>query len=839
MHLTMTKNILLRFLSLSLCLAPFAPLSAAEPEPKLPPAAAQTVDFQKDIAPILRGSCIKCHSGEEAKGKLRMETRELLMKGGESGAVVVNGKSGESELIRLVVGLEKERVMPAQGPRLKEEQIGLLRGWIDQGLKWDAGFRFKPVQQMPLAPRKVNLPQFAAGQAPPNPIDLLLRDYFGENKVELKEFASDRVFARRVYLDLVGKLPPPEFLEQFAAVGNDPLKRQKLVRQLLDDKKAYAEHWLTFWNDQLRNAYRGTGFIDGGRKPITDWLYKSLYENKPYDQFVHELISPVPGSEGFTGGITWRGVVNASQRREMQAAQNIGQVFLGTNLKCASCHDSFVNHWKLTDSYGLAAVFADGPLEMHRCDKPTGEMAKVAFIYPQLGSIDAAAPKAERMKQLADLMTGPKNGRLARVIVNRLWAQLMGQGLVEPLDDLDQPAWNQDLLDWLAVDLAEHQYDLKHTLELICTSDVYSRPSVGAPKADESEIVFRGPIVKRMSAEQFVDAVSILTGTPPGQPAVNPPAVEKGAAAEVKLAGKWIWNDANAAKAASGGRVFFRRTFELTELPARALAVITCDNEFMLFVNGRKAVEGKEWSSPTSLNLAPYLQKGMNVIAVEATNWPDAETKRGLENKSPNPAGLAFSLAYQMEKGGPWAALETDETWLAHDKYLVGWGKNDFEPQGWQHAKELGGYDIGPWNIGGKFQSALSTASSTIPGGHVRASLVNDDPLTRALGRPNREQVVTRRDSLATTLQALELTNGSTLDAMLKKGADRLLKIHDETPTPPQQLVQSIYATALSREPTAAELATARELLGEKPTKESVEDLLWIVAMLPEFQLVH
>ncbi|MFN0017140.1 MAG: DUF1549 domain-containing protein [Pirellulaceae bacterium] len=838
----MTTNNLFAILSVTFCFTLLAPLSAKEPEPKLPPAAAQTVDFHRDIAPILRGSCLKCHSGEQAKGKLRMETRELMMKGGESGAVVVSGKSGESELIRLVAGLEKERVMPAQGPRLKEEQIGLLRAWIDQGLKWDAGFRFKSVQQMPLEPRKVTLPSFAKGLLPTNPIDLLLRDYIQQNKVEFKEFASDGVFARRVYLDLVGQLPPTEVVEHFTTVKDDPLKRHKLVRQLLDNKKAYAEHWLTFWNDQLRNAYRGTGFIDGGRKPITDWLYKSLYDNKPYDQFVHELISPVPGSEGFTGGITWRGVVNASQRREMQAAQNIGQVFLGTNLKCASCHDSFVNHWKLTDSYGLAAIFADGPLEMHRCDKRTGEMAKVAFIYPQLGSIDAAAPKAERMKQLADLMTGPKNGRLARVIVNRLWAQLMGQGLVEPLDDLDQPAWNQDLLDWLAADLVEHKYDLKHTLELICTSDAYSRPTVGAPKIDESEFVFRGPIVKRMSAEQFVDAVSVLTGTPPGQPAVTLPPVEKGATAEVKLAGKWIWNDANAAKAASGGRVFFRKSFELTELPTRALAVMTCDNEFMLFVNGRKVVEGKEWSSPTAQSLQPYLQKGMNVIAIEATNWPDVENKKGLENKSPNPAGLAFSLAYQLDKSSPWGVLETDETWLAHGKYLVGWGKNDFEPQGWQHAKELGGYEIGPWNIAAKFQSALTTASSTIPGGHVRASLVNDDPLTRALGRPNREQVVTRRDSLATTLQALELTNGTTLDALLKRGAEKWLKAVSDVEGkthPPTCITRGIYTTALSREPTAAELAASRELLGDKPTKESVEDLLWIVAMLPEFQLVH
>src|SRR5205823_6849455 len=101
-----------------------------------------------------------------------------------SGAVVVFGKSGQSQLVRLVAGLEKERVMPAQGPRLKAEQIGLLRAWIDQGLKWDAGFRFNSVQQMPLEPRMVTLPKAVARSAWANPVDLLLQDYFQRHKIE-------------------------------------------------------------------------------------------------------------------------------------------------------------------------------------------------------------------------------------------------------------------------------------------------------------------------------------------------------------------------------------------------------------------------------------------------------------------------------------------------------------------------------------------------------------------------------------------------------------------------------------------------------------------------------
>ena len=115
----------------------------------------------------------------------------------------------------------------------------------------------------------------------------------------------------------------------------------------MDDKSRYADHWLSFWNDLLRNDYEGTGYIDGGRQQITPWLYDALLTNKPLGQFVRDLIEPAAGAEGFVKGIVWRGSVNASQRPPIQAAQNLAQVFLGINLKCASCHDSFVSQWKL------------------------------------------------------------------------------------------------------------------------------------------------------------------------------------------------------------------------------------------------------------------------------------------------------------------------------------------------------------------------------------------------------------------------------------------------------------------------------------------------------------
>ena len=132
---------------------------------------------------------------------------------------------------------------------------------------------------------------------------------------------------------MIGQLPAPSETEAFLKDG-DPKKKEKLARFLLADKRAYADHWLSFWNDLLRNDYAGTGFIDGGRKQISAWLYRSLVDNKPYDVFARELIAPSPDSEGFIKGIQWRGNVNASQVTELQFAQNVGQVFFGINLKC-------------------------------------------------------------------------------------------------------------------------------------------------------------------------------------------------------------------------------------------------------------------------------------------------------------------------------------------------------------------------------------------------------------------------------------------------------------------------------------------------------------------------
>lgn len=475
----------------------------------LPPPAGRTVDFKRDIKPILETSCLKCHGRGRDKGGFLIDTRDTLLKGGDSGPAAVAGHSQESLLIELVAGVNPDSVMPRKGSRLTGEQVGLLRAWIDQGLTWDPQITFGRPAPLNLLP-PADLPALSSTENV-NLVDQTLADYFKSIRFQPPAVVSDRIFARRIYLDLVGLLPTAAELQAFE---KDPArdKRQKLAHQLLERNEAYAAHWLSFWNDLLRNDYRGTGYIDGGRKQITSWLYSALVNNLPYDQFVSQLIDPAPGAEGFTRGIIWRGVVNSSQSQPLQAAQNISQVFMGVNLKCASCHDSFINDWRLSDAYGLAAIYSDNPLELVHCDRPTGKMANARFIYPELGEIDGAQEKSARLKRLAEIVAGPKNGRLSRTVVNRLWARFFGRALVEPVDDMDQPAWHQPLLDGLAADLVAHHYDLKQTMERIVTSRAYQYPAIDQGEAAGKNFVFHGPSLRRLSAEQFRDAVGQLTG---------------------------------------------------------------------------------------------------------------------------------------------------------------------------------------------------------------------------------------------------------------------------------------------------------------------------------------
>jgi hypothetical protein len=473
-------------------------------------------DFVHEVAPILRKHCSECHTDTKKKAGLSMNDEASFREGSENGPIIDAAHPEKSLILELISSDDEDLRMPPKGKGLSDPQVEIIKAWVLSGAKWEPGFAFKkPAYEPPLRPRNPELPAARDGRA--NPIDRIIDHYLAEKKQPRPAPLDDTAFLRRVHLDLVGLLPSVEAMRTFTA-DRAPDKRARLVDTLLADKTAYAEHWLTFWNDLLRNDYAGTGYIDGGRKQISGWLYQAIYDNMPYDEFVRQLVAPNPENEGFANGIKWRGSVSAAQITPMQYAQSVGQTFLGINLKCASCHDSFVDRWKLSEAYGLAAIYADEPLEMFRCDKPTGKTAVPGWLFPELGTVDASLPKAGRLKQLAALITHPENGRTPRAITNRLWQRLMGRGIVHPVDAMQSPPWNEDLLDYLGVHLAGNQQDLKKTLRLICLSAAYQSKSESFEEIPrESNYVYQGPRPKRLTAEEFTDAIWQICGTAPGK----------------------------------------------------------------------------------------------------------------------------------------------------------------------------------------------------------------------------------------------------------------------------------------------------------------------------------
>ena len=789
------------------------------------------IDFAHQIVPVLRKHCAECHAGDNRKGSFSINTRAELLKGSEDGQVLEVGKSESSRLIELVLSGVGDQRMPPEGPRLQKGEVDLLKRWIDSGVAWDDGFAFKvPAYEPPLKPRTPELPAARNGRT--HPIDRIIDNYLIASETPTPGSISDATFARRVSLDLIGLLPEPSKLSSFFT-KDDSNRRATLIDRLLADDEVYAEHWLTFWNDILRNDYGGTGFITGGRKQISGWLYDSLLTNKPYDRFVRELIAPpTDESRGFIEGIKWRGEVSAGQTVEIQFAQSVAQSLLGINLKCASCHDSFVDRWKLDEAYGLAAIFSTRDIEIHRCDKATGRTAKAKWLFPEIGDVDATAKPDERLRQLAALMTHPENGRFTRTIVNRLWQRMMGRGIVHPTDSMHTEPWNSDLLDMLATNFVENDYDLKHTLRFIANSAAYqSQCEVLTVDSETREYRFQGPRAKRMTAEQFADTLWQLTDAAPAKMDATffRGKVSREVLDSLSLTAKWIWStDGQSVPHAAGEKRSFRKRFELQNGFGQAGAVVNCDNKFTLFLNGKKIGSGDNWELPTAVRLQG-LVAGQNELLVVAEN----------QGSEPNPAGLFFEARIWAEGKSPESetlllSVASDSSWEWTHTTPRDNGKFAIEPDNWQPAVPVAAQTT--WAaVHPKHQFELAR-SAYVKSAMVRASLLKSDPMMRALGRPNRDQIVSMRPNELTTLEAMELANGSILAQTLSTGAENLLK---RSWTNKDEFAQWLFQFSFSRAPNKEELAVANDLLGNQLSARGIEDLLWVVIMQPEFQLVR
>jgi hypothetical protein len=344
---------------------------------------------------------------------------------------------------------------------------------------------------------------------------------------------TDGEFLRRASLDITGTLPTAAEAEKFLA-DKDPKKRDKLVDDLLG-RPAYASYFALKWGDILRNRRTGVVGLGGGRartEAFHGWIRDGLAKNKPYDRFVREILTARGDVLGDAGQppVAWYHVLKTPQL----LVDDTAQAFLGTRIQCAQCHHHPYEKWSQDDYWGLASFFArvqtapakgavprDGKglltLSIARDGKAVSPQGKTYTQPKPLGGEPLTVPPGDDPRErLAEWMTRPDNPFLARALVNRYWAHFFGRGIVEPADDLrsTNPPSNPELLDALAKDFVAHEFDLKHLVRTICTSQAYQRSSAPNEYNRKDRQNFARCYPRRVPAEVLLDALDQATGVP-------------------------------------------------------------------------------------------------------------------------------------------------------------------------------------------------------------------------------------------------------------------------------------------------------------------------------------
>ena len=505
--------------------------------------------WHRQVEPLLDRSCLKCHAGVRQQGGLDLRSLQTILRGGDSGPAIVPGKPDESRLVKYVLPQPGPHMPPDPKKQLAPEAITALKNWIallpPQGKQ--------PVPEYMESYRR-SLPSLGtppANLAPSATIDWFLQASWKKDKLTPARVASEAALARRLYLDLAGRIPTGEELKQFVGDYHGD-KRERLVEKLLASED-YPKHFGEVFDTLLMG--RGVG-KNGAWSAYLEDVFRA---NRPWNAVVRELVIARP----VEGNATSRGAVwfLAARNNSFQAmAEAVAPVAFGVKIGCAQCH----NHplaWEIEQRHywGLVAAFnrsknvdtdsgtgvsesAIGGFINFANLKKESQPASLVFLNgtsvpertpaadekevdkPELYAIPAAkgraaVPKFSRREALADSVT-KANPLLARAFVNRIWAKLMGRGFTQPVDQLDSKhrISQPELLEWLAKDFETSGYDIKRLVHSVVLTRAYQLDSKSIGKAPPPPESFARALEKPLSAEQLLRSLQVATGTKADNP---------------------------------------------------------------------------------------------------------------------------------------------------------------------------------------------------------------------------------------------------------------------------------------------------------------------------------
>lgn len=368
--------------------------------------------------------------------------------------------------------------------------------------------------------------EVADGSLPPkrNFIDELVFAKLKALGVPPSPVCDDATFVRRATLDIAGRLPTAAEALAFAA-DNGADKRDKLIDRLLDSA-GYADYFANKWSVILRNQRVNQNYTRG-TYAFHDWIRRALLTNKPYDQFVRDIVG-ASGEMGQNPPVAWYRAVGTTEKQ----LEDTAQLFLGLRLQCARCHHHPFERWSQNDYYSFAAFFSrvgrkngiNGlqPRDEQRIfhnrgqaqsrNPRTGDNLRPAGLGAEPLELE---PDHDPRQALVDWMTAPDNPFFAPALANRYWKHFMGRGIVEPEDDMrvTNPASNPELLAALARHFVESRFDMKELIRTICRSSTYQLSSEPNEYNASDKQNFSYYHAKRLNAEVLYDALNQATGT--------------------------------------------------------------------------------------------------------------------------------------------------------------------------------------------------------------------------------------------------------------------------------------------------------------------------------------
>lgn len=511
---------------------------------------AQDADFlwSSKVQPLLDVHCVKCHGPIEQNGDLELDTPEAALRGGYSGEVVLPGHPEMSPLFQYLEPDSDPHMPPEK--QLTEGERDIVRQWI--------------VALGRAEPSVEATSDAAAGDAARafdsavRAIDVLVAEGWAQRGVEPAPAADDRTWCRRVYLDLAGRIPTPEELSAFLYCP-DVDKRADLVDELLASDE-FAVRMRELWDFYLMG--RGKRRNNEERRRDAGWwdfLEFAFRENRPWNDTVYDLLVARPESPELQGA-TW--FLYERRDRHQEIAEAVAPLVYGTKVDCAQCHDHpLAREIKQAHYWGLVAAFnrsknvrgggdveesaVGGFVNFTNLEKES-QPARVALLtgdiveepWPTDGEQDedsddnyvdpeaeVKVPKYSRRAAFAELATRD-NPLLARAFVNRMWATLLGRGIVHPVDEMnDRNAPSHPaLLDWLAEDFAAHDYDVQRLVRAIVLSRPYGLSA--SSKSSAPPEAFTVALERPLTAEQIARSWRVAAGLTPNDDALRRAVVE-------------------------------------------------------------------------------------------------------------------------------------------------------------------------------------------------------------------------------------------------------------------------------------------------------------------------